>query len=172
MATIEQKTAQAILQQTEEVIVGGVTYQVSPPSTATLILASEAISLLPSRKMDSEDVLNESLAVARDCRVIGDIIAILILGAKNLTETSEGKRFGWRSLWGGLIHRGRTEDDRKAELSKRLLEDLTPKELNELCARLLSKMQIGDFFGLTSFLQEINLLRPTKEVSETTASGR
>lgn len=169
MATIEQKTAQAILQKTEDITVGGKTYQVSPPSTATLILASEAISQLPSRKMNSGDVLNESLAVAKDCRMIGDIVAILILGAKKLSKT---RRRGWRSFIDKLTRRNRTVDESMAELSRKLLEDLPPKELNELCARLLSQMQIGDFFGLTSFLQEINLLRPTKEVSETTASGR
>ena len=119
--------------------------------------------------MNSEDVLNESLAVAKDCRIIGDIVATLVLGAKKLSET---RRCSRKSFLGRLIFRNRDTDKNMAELSQRLLEDLTPKELNELCARLLSQMQIGDFFGLTSFLQEINLLRPTKEVNETTVSGR
>ena len=34
--------------------------------------------------------------------------------------------------------------------------------LNNLVVMLLQKMELGDFFGLTTFLTEINLLRPTK----------
>ena len=61
--------------------------------------------------------------------------------------------------------------DHKAALAKSLLEDMTPKELHNLAARLLQRSQVADFFGLTTFLSEINLLRQTREVG-TTASGQ
>ena len=52
--------------------------------------------------------------------------------------------------------------DRKAELAKELLEDVEPKALNLIVSQILSKMQIADFFGLTTFLTELNLLHPRK----------
>lgn len=61
--------------------------------------------------------------------------------------------------------------DHKTALAKSLLEDITPRELLNLAARLLQRSQVADFFGLTTFLTEINLLRQTREV-ETTASGQ
>ena len=159
METTEQKVAKTVLQQPEEVIIGKKTFRVAQPSVATLILASEAISRLPKAKLDSEKIVEESLSIARDCKAIGDIIATFIIGA------NKGRKSGISAL----IH-----DIRKRRLAKMLLEEMTPSELHLLLARLLTRLQIGDFFGLTTFLLEINLIRPTKVVSETTttASGR
>lgn len=175
--TIEGKVADTILQKEIEVTVGGKIYKASPASTATLILASEAVSRLPKVNLNPEKVVEESLSVARECRPLGDIAAILILGAKNLTERVKTRQtVEKRRLW-GLVKR--TEEieveqviDRKAELAKQILEDLSPRSLNLLVAQLLQKMELGDFFGLTTFLTEINLMRPTKVENETTASGQ
>lgn len=84
--TIEQTVAETILEQPFEVKVGEKSYQVASASTATLILVSEAISQLPHIALDTEKVVEETLSVAKDCRILGDIAAILILGAKNITE--------------------------------------------------------------------------------------
>ena len=157
METIEQKVAQTVLQKTERITVGEKTFTVAPPSVATLILVSEAISRLPQRHLDNKKIVDESLSVARDCKVIGDIVATLILGAK------KGRKCGFSALPNSI---------RKRRLSRMLLEELTPSELNLLLVRLLKRLQIGDFFELTTFLIEVNLLRPTKVVSETTASGQ
>lgn len=172
---IESAVAAAILQQPIEVNVGGEVYNVAPPSVATLILASEAAARMPHMKLDDNRIIEETLASARYCRPIGEFAAILILGAKGLKGTKEieersprrilGIRFGHRTVT------RRVEYDAKQELAERLMEDLTPKELYQLIARMLQKMQVGDFFGVTTFLTEINLIRPTK-VEETTASGR
>lgn len=155
--TIEQRVGRAILQQGDNITVGGKSYKVAPPSVATLILASEAISRLPQVHLDNGKVIEESLSIAKECRIIGDVIAILILGAK---------RGGGSRLFAF----------RRRRLARRLLENLTPSELHKLTAVLLKDMQIGDFFGLTTFLTEINLMRPTKVVeqtaSETTAFGQ
>ena len=156
--TIEQRVGRSVLQEGQRITVGGRTFTVAPPSTATLILASEAISRLPQTHLDSGKVIEESLSIARECRVLGDIVAILILGAK---------RGGGSRLFAF----------RRRRLSKRLLDSLTPSELHKLTATLLKDLQIGDFFGLTTFLTEINLIRPTRKVveqttSETTAFGQ
>ncbi|MEG2281741.1 MAG: hypothetical protein RSB93_00770, partial [Rikenellaceae bacterium] len=83
---IENKVADTILQEPQEVEVGGVKYSVAPPTTATLIRVSELVSEMPHIKMTSKNILYEVLNVAKDCRVIGDIIAVLILGDKNRIE--------------------------------------------------------------------------------------
>ena len=189
---IESQTASTILQKPEEVVVGNTTYKVAPPSTATLILVSEAVANMPQVNLKSENIVDESLYVAKYCRIEGEIVAIMILGAKGLTATVKVpkkvekavERTVYDEYLFGLVKRPKviTEVvvetiekevtiDRKAELAKQLLEDVAPRELMNLTSRLLQGMQIADFFGLTTFLIEINLLRQTKVV-ETTASGQ
>lgn len=176
--TIESKVADAILQKADEITIRGKVYSVAPPSVATLILASEAISQLPQTSLNSEKIVEESLYIAKECRALGEIAAILILGAKGLTEQVKVKKAVPKLCLFGLFRwHKRIEvevmEDRKARLARELLEDLTPRELNQLVARLLQKMELGDFFGLTTFLFGINLLRETKvETKKTTASGQ
>ena len=93
--TIEQRVGEAVLQKAKEVVIGDRTFTVAPPSTATLLLVSEGISLLPQVSLNKDKIVEEVLFVAKDCRVLGDIVATLILGSKHLTETVsvEKKRF-------------------------------------------------------------------------------
>lgn len=177
MKTTEQKVSDTILQKPIEVSVGDRKYTAAPASTATLILVSEAISLLPHAKLDPERLVEDSLSIAKDCRPLGEIAAILLLGAKNLKETVKVRQKVEKRRLFGLVKVSETIEterviDRKAELATELLDDLSPRELNNLVVSLLQKMELGDFFGLTTFLTEINLLRPTKVENETTASGR
>lgn len=156
--TIESKVAKTILQKPETIKVGNETFEVAPPSTATLILLSEAVSKLPNYKLDEDRLFTEVLATAQDCKPLGEIGAILILGAKRINER--------RKLF-GIINR-KSEKDR---LAQKLLTDLTPRELNEVIAKILQSLEIGNFFGLTTSLTEVNLLRQTRGVV-TTASGQ
>lgn len=170
--TIEQKVAETILQTPEEVTIGGRKYSVAPPSTATLILVSEAVSRLPAVSPETDKIVEYTLAFARDCRPLGEIVAIMILGARGLecTEKVKELRLDGSYLF-GLFKQYREVEverriDKKSELAKELLETLSPSELHELTATLLKKMQIADFFGLTTFLTEINMLRQTKVEEE------
>lgn len=191
---IESKVAKSILQQTEKITIGDEVISVAPPSTATLILVSEETAKMPNIKLDSKDIVLEALSVAKDCRVLGDIVAILILGAKGLTKTVKIpetiektiERTVYDEYLFGLIKRPKvitetiTETiekdvviDCKAGLAKKLLEDIPPRELHDLTGRLLNSLQISDFFGFTASLLEINLLRQTREVvKKTTAFGQ
>lgn len=175
---IESKVSKTVLQQREEITVGSETMEIAPPSTATLILVSEETAKLPHVKLDSENIVGDVLYIAKDCRVLGDIVAILILGAKNLVEHKKVVVETEKRRFGGLIkevHKEETEViiNHKAILAQKLLEDITPRELHNLTARLLKALQIADFFGLTTSLIEVNLIRKTREVvEETTASGR
>ena len=145
--TIEQTVAETILEQPFEVKVGEKSYQVASASTATLILVSEAISQLPHIALDTEKVVEETLSVAKDCRILGDIAAILILGAKNITEKKKVPQIKEKRYMCGLIRRPYTVEveitiDKKAELAKELLEDVSPRELNLIVSQILSRMQI------------------------------
>lgn len=175
MANIETRVAQTILQQTEEMTIGDKTYTIAPPSVATLILASEVVSHLPHVHLDEDKVVEETLSIAKDCRELGDLLAILILGAKHINDKTERRETQRkRHLW-GLFHTTRTTtitETAKEALSRELLENVTPRALHNAVAKILFKMQVGDFFGLTTFLTEINLMRPTKVEAEATASGQ
>ena len=173
--TIETKVSQTILQQTEEIVIGDKTYNIAPPSVATLILASEVVSHLPQDKLNEDLIVEESLSIAKECREIGDLAAILILGAKHINDKTERREKRRRSFLWGLIHIDRSitiTETAKEALSRELLENATPRDLHTAIAKIISKMQIGDFFGLTTFLTEINLMRPTKVETEPTASGQ
>ena len=172
---IETKVARTILQQPEEMTIGDKTYKIAPPSVATLILASEVVSHLPQVRLDEEKVIEETLSIAKDCRELGDLLAILILGAKHINDKVERRETQRkRHLW-GLFHTTRTitiTETAKESLSRELLENITPRDLNNGVAKIINMMQVGDFFGLTTFLTEINLMRPTKVETEPTASGQ
>ena len=175
MDTIETKVSQTILQQREEIVIGEKTYTIAPPSVATLILASEVVSHLPQEKLDEDHIVEETLSIAKDCREIGDLAAILILGAKHINDKVERRETRRRSILWGLFHRDKTitiTETAKEALSRELLENTTPRDLHSAIARIILKMQVGDFFGLTTFLTEINLMRPTKVETEPTASGQ
>ena len=164
---IEQQVAGTILQKTIEVHVGDMVYEAAPASTATLILVSGLASQLPTVQLSEENVLVETLSIAQDCRVLGDILAVLILGAKGLKETREviePKLFG---LWS---KKKTVVIDKQAELADILLKELSPRSLNSLLVELLTSIEIADFFGLITSLLEVNLLRQTREVG-TTVSG-
>lgn len=173
-STTEERVAQTILQQPMVIHVGDNDYSVAPPSTATLILVSAAVSRLPILELNPEKIVQGVLHNAKDCEVVGEIIATLILGAKHVNDPVKTKRKCRCSILFGLIHYNRNKkvrETKREQLSRELLENLTPRELQDNLAKILATMQIGDFFGLTTFLNEINQTRPTKVV-EPTAPGQ
>ena len=168
METIEQKVASAILEKNmTELKIEGQTYPISSPSIATLILVSEIISTLPivDKNTPKEQILYSVLHNAKDYKPLGELVSVLILGAKGLTEervVMQEKRF----LFGLIrIKRRRTiVVDRKAELSKLILENVSPATLFDCIVKRFNDMEIGDFFAITTSLSEANILKPTKEV--------
>lgn len=153
--TIEQRTADTITQQEGQVVIGSHTFRLVPPSSATLIEASAAASRLPRVTLDGTDVLSEVIRISKDCTAVGEVVAILLCGAKG------AKRRGVRH-W---AHKMKVR-----RMTAHLLEDLTPSELQQLAVALLNHSDVSSFFALTAFLVEANLTKPTKAV--TTASGQ
>lgn len=154
--TIEGKVAETILQEPFKLSIGGKEFEISHPSTATLIEVSKLVSTLPKVKLDKSKYIYESLYIAKDCRVIGSILATLILGVHKHTNTPTERKtrlkrlisFQWKS--------------RVTELGDFILEALTPKELDDLLVDILKRMEIDSFFSVITSLLEVNLLRPTR----------
>lgn len=166
--TVEERVAETVLQTPKTIDIGGKRLTVAPPSVATLILASQAISKLPQKELDSKRVVEEVLHIAKDCAIIGEICAILILGAKAIKgiEKERQKRHFCLFRRKHYAHMR----NKKEELAEWLLQELNAAQLDRLLLDLLKDFNIGDFFGVTTFLIGINILRPTKVV--TTASGQ
>lgn len=167
--TIENKVASAILQKNiAELEIDGKVYKIAPPSIATLILISEIISHFPivEQNVPKEKVLYYVLHYAKQYNALGELVAILILGAKGLleerVETTE-KRYLF-----GLIRRKEQRKvivDKKAELAKIILENIRPSVLFDVVVKRLNQLEITSFFAITTSLSEANILKPTKEVA-------
>lgn len=171
--TIESQVAETILEQTEKINIDGREYTLNPPSTATLILASKYISQMPEVRSDAENVFFEVLRTAKDCGIIGKIVAVLILGAKRIKENVKIQiQKPPRKTLLGLMRKREPETTEIAELdylAEKLLDNYTPMELSELFSKRIMEIGVSDFFGLTTSLYEANLLKRTREVE--TASG-
>ena len=158
--------AAAVLQTPTKIKVGGTTYEVEPPTLATLITVSEIVSALPAPP-DKEGV---DLASAASCKPLGLLAATLILGARVAKEKADVSPFARIKRWFGV--KGAEERTRGEVFGEEILEHCTAKEVQAIVAETLKQMEIASFFALTTFLKGVNLLRPTKVESETTASGQ
>lgn len=164
--TIESRVAAAILEKKiGSIEIDGEIYEIAPPSIGTLILVSEIISTLPIvEKVEAKEVVNTVLHYAKDFKRLGELAAVMILGAKNLTEKRvrvvESRRWG--------IFRKRKEIhetiDRRAELAKAIIDNVRPSVLFDVLIKRLNDMEIPSFFSITTSLSEANLLKPTREV--------
>ncbi len=180
MNNLEKIVTDTILQRASDVIViDGIEYQITPPTPATLILVSELIAGLPIVNRHTDNIIREVLSSAKDLSVIGKIAATLILGAKRIKEsryiaiehTSETKCWSWKKFRFIAKRNIITEKTLEVDyLAERILNEVTNKTLVELISNRLGMMQIADFFELTTFLSDANLLKRTREVVAT-ASG-
>lgn len=174
---LAKKVVDTILQNTNEVVVGDDVYTIAPPSTATLMIVSSLIKRHATVKPDKkEDLWQTVLSYADETEWIGEVVATLILGAKQINKEVEKEKKVERKYLFGLIKRSKVEEKKvklKDKLKWQILNEYSPMEVSVLLSYLLSGMQLDHFFELTTFLSEINLMRRTREVeSETTASGQ
>ncbi len=170
--TIESLVSRAVQQQPLGTIkIEGNSYTIDRPRVRTVIVVSELISRLPGVNTGAADIktqIMEGLKTAKDSEVVGEIAAVLILGAKHLTEERivEKKR-----LFGLIKTTSKVVVDKKKELADTLLLELGNDELQELITECLSYQKVHRFFGLIASLYEVNLLKPTGEATMT-ASGQ
>ena len=164
--TIEQMVSSTILEKATDIELGGVVYHLADPSIATLILVSEIISTLPvvEKETSKKMMVWSALHYAKEYKAIGDICAILILGAKNLREEKE--IIEEKRIFGLFPCKKKVKViiDKQAELSRLILDNVEPSIIINLILKRLNDMEIGSFFSITTSLSEANILKPTKEV--------
>lgn len=172
---VEERVAETMLETKREVTIGGRTYEVAPPSFATLIAVSGLVSRVDFEELERDagregaSVTALAIHYAPYGMIIGSIIATLVLGVRRAS-----RRLRWyEKAWMWLRGKGRYISDEvttkgsreEAELIQTLLTDVTPSEMAELLTTLLEGMELGAFFGLTTFLRELNVAKPTREVA-------
>jgi hypothetical protein len=163
--TIESRVAATILERTVSTLeIEGVTYNIAPPTIGTLILASEIVSFFPQiDDVDDKQRIFMALFKAKDFKMLADLAAVLILGSKRLTEERE-VTVEKRHLF-GLIkrkHRVKQTVDLRAELAKKILDNVRPSVLFEVIVKRLRDNEIMTFFAITTSLNAANILKPTK----------
>lgn len=174
MNRIETLIGEAILQDAQPLEIEGVgTLQVAHPSVATLIEASKSIGdlpVLPSIRGQEDTALAYVMAHARDCAVLGDVAAVLILGKKGINRRIKKAlpAKSWKN--NRFFNLFRRKVSLREVLANVLLEDYTPKQLQNIITSCLGMQEIGFFLNITISLNEANLLRQT--TSATTASGQ
>lgn len=159
---VETRVAETILEKHLTVAVGKKTYDVAPPTLATLILASEIIARLPRERLDPEKLVQESFHAARHSRHLAELTAVLILGAQFIRREQKSRHRSFIArLWAFFTFRGR-KSDTLARLTDEICETQSPRDIYTTISKILTTMQLADFFGLTTFLTEVNLLHQTK----------
>lgn len=161
--TIESRVAAAILERsTGELYIDGQEYKVAPPTLATLILVSEIVSTLPivEKTEDNELKTYSVLHHAKNYKALGDIAAVLILGAKTISE--EERKLSKPRRWYSFRWKKKQESQRQ-RLARIILENISPSKLFEIIIQRLKDNEVGFFFLITTSLSEANLLAPTKQ---------
>lgn len=163
--TIESRVAATILERTVSTLeIEGVTYNIAPPTIGTLILASEIVSFFPQiDDVDDKQRIFMALFKAKDFKMLADLAAVLILGSKRMTEERE-VTVEKRHIF-GLIkrkHRVKQTVDLRAELAKKILDNVRPSVLFEVIVKRLRDNEIMTFFAITTSLNAANILKPTK----------
>lgn len=155
---ILEETAKAILQRETTIKIGKDTYQVAPPTIATLIEVSSRIAKMDfDEPQEEETQLNYVLRNARKAKCISEILALLILG--------EQKAFT-PETWTTKIARLFRLEPRKAfdQLTRKISTHYTPDELLEGFVGILSKMEVESFFAISTFLKKVNVVNTKKKV--------
>lgn len=143
---IGQKAAETIGEKPISIKIGESTYTLCRPTIRTMIEVSRLIGLYPSIKLEKGHEINSLIKVAKDVEPLGMIVATLILGYYKCGIKE--MVYKWK------INR----------LAQKILNQHTCKEIAQALVELLARLEIVDFFGITTSLSEINLTKITKEV--------
>lgn len=176
--TIEQEVVDTLVLENmtgHAINVAGKSYTITDPTPATLMMVSAEVSKMPAIDSKTNNVLYEVLLKAKDARPIGRIAAIMLLGAKRIKQNRkvpfchQERRWSWRKFRFVNTWVKCSDQNELDFLTDRILEDVTTQTLAKFIGKRIGELQVGDFFGLTTSLSAINMIRATKEVE--TARG-
>lgn len=158
MNHLEALTADTFLQNPVELTIGKEKMMVSKPTFGTLVEASKYIALLPElEETNWEQAISYAFANAEKSTIIGDILAILILGrhaAAEVVVTKKRGLFGWARI---------TIKKRREILAERILDECSCEDIMNILTGLIGLNKLAFFLKITAFLRETNLLRKTKK---------
>lgn len=144
---IGKKTADTILQKYFKVKAGGKNFKVETVSAGTLIEASGLISLLPNdADVNADNYILEILRVAKDSEVIGEILTTFIVGSRK--------------------HESKLHRLKKKYVLNHILYHTSPSEFPRILNEIFTKSDVAGFLSSICFLNEVNLLKTTKEKAE------
>lgn len=171
---MQAKAAATILERKlAQVKIGDGTYAIAPPSIATLIMLSEIASGLPKAgEVKAENILQWVVSNAKDYKALGELAAVLVLGAKAIMEDEEmgqpSAQETARKRGLGLFKDKGTQSPKRGtlrqEMAKKILREVSPAQLSEIIAKAFGSLELGDFFGITTSLGAVSILTPSKEV--------
>ena len=162
---VQAKAAATILERKlAQVKIGDGTYAIAPPSIATLIMLSEIASGLPQGgEVKAENILQWVVSNAKDYKALGELAAVLVLGAKAIMEDEElGQQASKKGV--SLFNRPSSRDMKRGTLRQEILREVSPAQLSEIIAKAFGSLELGDFFGITTSLGAVSILTPSKEV--------
>lgn len=142
--TIESRVASTINAEDVNIKIGKDTYQFARPTIRTMIELGKLISNLPKVEVVSGREINSIMNIAKDLKPVGTIFATFIVGYEVNTFMSLIKKI------------------RIKILASKILNRYTCSELNNALMRMLSSLELTDFFALTTSLGTINILKKTE----------
>lgn len=165
---VQHKVAETLLKAEHKISLGGKEYTVAPPSIGTLVYVSDLISRVPKIEIREGSESIDILAGAKDYKILPELMAVLILGVKEIRQSVEPAK---KWLFGA--NKGKKQTKLEA-LVKEINENASPIEIKNAIVPLLESLQLADFFVVTTFLNGINITKPTKveTATEATASGQ
>ena len=176
--TIEEIVSQVALDEPLKLSIGDREIEVPRPTLGTIIRVSAAISTLPHVEnvtdgISGREVAIRALSVADRAMPVAEILAIAMLGDGN-TEKVETREvyvpmpgiLGKIGLKRKVVQEWHV--DRVKPLADQLAAKLTLPKMVQAIIDILNQSELGSFFELIAFLQEVNVLRK----ATTTASGQ
>lgn len=156
---IETQTSNLLNDTPTTIVIGGVTYQIAPPTFANLARISSEIAQLEIGTIDPAQLAEGVLREARHGYQLARIIA---------TAIEETERTTWyQRMWRRLRQR-----ITRTTLADRIYQTATPSEATQAFSEILQTLQLGDFFAITTFLSGARITRATKVETEIGATAR
>lgn len=148
----------AILEEKSRIEIAGRGFEISPFSLGTFIKASEFINLLPiikNSELDTDEKIEESvgraLVMAKDCEIVSDVLVTLLLGDERTYCLRSKGNFIKKMMY-----------KREYRKLRNWVIAIPFEDMYQGIAELIQKSNATSFFVYTTFLTNMNLLKPTK----------
>ena len=143
----KKKVSESINEDKIPIKVGNRTYQCDVCSVEAIIRISAMIpeDIIINRKAN---IVDEVFRIAKDCGFLNEMMALLIIRKTGLFPELRRKR-----------------------MAEHYPCVKSPSQMYNDLKMLIGTEEIPSFFEITTFLLETNILKPTRKVETTTASG-